>query len=321
MIPENSNSEENIYNNENEAIQTSRTNSNNILDKLEGWNNLTFLTGNAMAATGNGLLWYNGILPAGPAVCFIADGTVGTLTSLSRLVMYNLDYKNKNIDKLLMWINLSQFPLLNAAVIQLNWTGLNPEYKSVWGCFIPSASIATVNSVLAIAKICYNSNDGEQQPSNWKKKLYNSLGVINNTLPIIGVNLALTGVINMSQIYLNQHQDDENKNNAEIAFYSTAAGIGIVSAAVLFNTVMQLKKSLFKNNTENREPLIIEEQIQTLSNNFDNNVIDINNYDATFSQQTLNNGEPLDTKSVHSEDLLIASQYGKNLYCPPCSIL
>lgn len=56
---------ENISHNE---IATQQTNVNSTLDKLETWNNLTFLTGNTMAAVGNGLLYQNNILPAGPAL-------------------------------------------------------------------------------------------------------------------------------------------------------------------------------------------------------------------------------------------------------------
>lgn len=118
---------------------------------------------------------------------------------------------------------------------------LNPKYQSVWGCFIPAASIATLNTSLATRSLYCN----DEQPSNWKKS-YNAVVSI---LPNIGVNLALTGVVNMSQIYLNDNHDDENKKNVETAFYITTAGIGIVSVGILFNTIMQLTKSITKNKT------------------------------------------------------------------------
>lgn len=231
---------ENISHNEIETIETQQKNVNTTLGKLETWNNLTFLTGNTMAAVGNSLLYQNNILPAGPAACFIIDGTVGALTSLSRLLMYKFDYKNKTLDNILTWIKLSQFSLLDAAVIQLNLPlPLNPKYQSVWGCFIPAASIATLNTSLATRSLYCN----DEQPSNWKKSYNAVVSILQN----IGVNLALTGVVNMSQIYLNDNHDDENKKNVETAFYITTAGIGIVSVGILFNTIMQLTKSITKN--------------------------------------------------------------------------
>lgn len=185
--------------------------------------------------------------------------------------MYKFDYKNKTIDNILMWINLSQFSLLDAAVIQLNLPlPLNPKYQSVWGCFIPAASIATLNTSLTTRSLYYN--DEQQKPSNWKKSYNTAVSI----LPNIGVNLALTGVINMSQIYLNDNHDYENKNNAQTAFYITAAGIGIVSARILFNTIMQLTKSI----TENRQSLS-EDEIRIINYN---ESISINDEDITFQQ-------------------------------------
>lgn len=290
---------ENISHNE---IETQQTNVNQTLDKLETWNNLTFLTGNTMAAVGNGLLYQNNILPAGSAACFIIDGAAGALTSLLRLLMYNLGYKNKTFDKILMCINLSQFSLLDAAVIQLNLPlPLNPKYQSVWGCFIPAASIATLNTSLATRSLYCND---EQQPSSWKKA-YNTVVSI---LPNIGVNLALTGVINMSKIYLNDNHDDENKNNVETAFYITAAGIGVVSAGILFNTIMQFTKNI----TENRQSLS-EDEIRFIN---DNESISINDEDVTFQQPVTSFPDAI---SITTEELINA-QYGEKC-CPPCTIL
>jgi len=267
-------------NQENESeYQIINKNKNLLLDKIGFLNNLVFFTGNTIATIGNSLLWYNDILSVGPAACFIIDGTIGGFTSLSRAVIYKFDYKNKTVNNILTWINIAQFSLLDAAVIQLNLPlPLNQKYASVWGCFIPAASISTVSSGLAImASCCKNNNDG--QSLSTFQKVYNT---VVNVLPNIGVNLALAGVINMSKIYLNEHQDNNNKHDVETSFYLTASGIGIVSGGILVNTILQLKKNwrvlskninenpIFDSNSVNVTEAIISQNITTTNRNQSN---------------------------------------------------
>ncbi|WP_342276994.1 hypothetical protein [Spiroplasma endosymbiont of Nebria brevicollis] len=324
-LPLNDDSEEkDTSNNEIVTTQTQQTNSTTIYDKLEALTNVIFFTESATAAIGNGLLLYSNkvfesAVPA--AVCFITDGVLGAVTSLARVMMYNLEYQNKTLNNILRAINLVQPLLLDIAVIELNPLPLNPKLKDVWGRFIPAAIIGTLNSTLAIANLCYNKNNNDQQQLPKWKQIYNKASnILTNILSIIGVNLALDGVINMSQLWLNEHQNDKNINNVKTAFDVTIAGIGIVSGAVLLNNAIQLIKAWVKNSTENREPLL-NGDIEAINNR--ENDFDTNNK-ASFLQTSSSNDAPdnesLDTERINSEECLVASHYDSDWHRSLCSV-
>lgn len=98
------------------------------------------------------------------------------------------------------------------------------------------------------------------------------------------------------------------KKNVETAFYITTAGIGIVSVGILFNTIMQLTKSITKNKQS-----LSEDEIRFIN---DDETISINDEDVTFQQPVTLFPYAI---SITTEELITA-QYGEKC-CPPCTIL
>lgn len=216
----------------------------NIRDSL-------FMAGNLVISAGNYLLYWNGVVPLVPALCFVSEGVVNTISASTNLLLRNLNINNENTDDVLTTLNFLAAPLLPYAVFLLNWPVPNPKTMPVTYAFATAAVSSTLNHTITISKkfnnICIANNAESiinQQPTLLQR--------LTNTATSLLAPLAITGVSLMTNYVLNDNASDDNRfDEKATAFYTTITGLAVTAVSLLVNTGMELYENWCAKITNN----------------------------------------------------------------------
>lgn len=234
--------------------EAATNNQNKILSYLSDG---LLLVGNSMIASGNFLLYRDGVLPAIPAWCFISEGAINSKIALAKLILRCRNTNNKTINSILKWSSLAVAPLLPTAVLLLNLPKPNKDTLDVTYAF----TTAAVTSILNTTALAFEKGKGDITDSNQENIPFEQLtltkkivNVVTSVLPLITITSVITGVGLFAHHQLtNPNNNDDNKSffdKEATAFYQIIAGLATVGLGETINTINKWKKWC-SNNTSN----------------------------------------------------------------------